>query len=186
VPHAFKGGPKPTAAVRSCQRPTGLVRERRHRLRSLFTNAGAAEAVVPMGRRVGPEPSCTASSASASGVAHSVEAELTPRYAILHRVTGHELSAPATALPLATAGPNSPLTSPLSPAQVVARRAASSPATCASPLHRSLPPSLRTGEAPHRRHLHLTSVRPPHLLPVCCLPSTRAAVAVATPCRHAA
>jgi hypothetical protein len=177
VPHAFKGGPKLTAAVRSCQRPTGPVRERRHRLRSLFTNAGAAEAAVPAGRRVGPELSCTA---------HSVEAELTPRYAVLHRVTGHELSAPATALPLATAGPNSPLTSPLSPAQVTARRAASSPATCASPPHRSLPPSLRAGEAPHHRHLLLTSVRPPHLLPVCCLLSTRVAVAVATPCRHAA
>jgi hypothetical protein len=168
VPHDFKGDPKPTAAVRSCRCPTAPVRERRHCLRSPFTNAGAAGAAVPEGSHAGPEPSRATASASTSGATHSVEAELTPRCAILRRVADRELSAPATALPLAAVGPSSPLTSPLSPTQVAARHAASSPTTCALPPHRSLPPSLRTGEAPHRCRLLLTSVRPPHLLPVCC------------------
>jgi hypothetical protein len=111
---------------------------------------------------------------------------LTPCCAILRRIASRELSVMAADLPLAAAGPSSPLTSPLSPAQVTAHRATSSPATCASPPHRSLPPSLRAGEAPHRRCLLLTSVMPPHLLLVCCLPSTRAAVIGVAPCRHAA
>jgi hypothetical protein len=68
---------------------------------------------------------------------------------VLHWVTSRELSAPAAALPLAAAGPNLPLASPLFPTQVAARRAASSPTMCASPPHRSLLPSLRAGEAPH-------------------------------------
>jgi hypothetical protein len=185
VPHDFKGDPKPTAAVRSCRCPTAPVRERRHYLRSPFTNAGAARAAIPEGSHAGPEPSRAAAFASTSGATHSVEAELTPRCAILRRVADRELSAPAIALPLAAVGPSSPLTSPLSPTQVAAHHAASSPTTCALPPHRSLPLSLRTGEAPHRCRLLLTSVRPPHLLPVCCLPWTHTTIARAAPCRHA-
>jgi hypothetical protein len=93
---------------------------------------------------------------------------------------------PAAALPLAAAGPSSPLTSPLSPVQLIAHRAASSPAMCTSPPRHSLMLSLHAGEAPHCRHLLLTSVWPPHLLPMCCLPSTHATVARAVLCCHAA
>jgi hypothetical protein len=137
-----------------------------------------------MGHHVGPQPSCA--STSTSGAAHYVEAELTPRCAILHRVAGREHSMPAAALPLATAGPSSPLTSPLSPVQLTAHRTASSPAMCASPPRHSLMLSLRATEAPHCRRLLLTSVWPPHLLPMCCLPSTHAAIAGAVLCCHAA
>jgi hypothetical protein len=142
VSHAFKGGPKPTAAVRSCRHPTAPVRE-----------------------HTGLEPSCAV--VSASGATHFIEAELTLRCAILHQVAGRELSAPSTALPPVAAGPSSPLNSPLSLTQVTARRATSSP-------------------APQRHRLLLTSIRPPHLLPVCCLLSSCVAVAGAALCHHAA
>jgi hypothetical protein len=60
--------------------------------------------------------------ASHSRLPSTVEAEPTPCCAVLHRVTGRELSMPVVALPLAIAGPSSPLTSLLLPSVQVTIR----------------------------------------------------------------
>jgi hypothetical protein len=54
--------------------------------------------------------------------------------------------------------------------------------------HYLLPPPLQRAchdRTPLFRWACASSVRPPHLLSVCCVPSTRAAIAGAVPCRHA-